>query len=153
MMISARITTALSTGKSAYRLKCLFCWTSCGQPIPIRKQPLRVLDAACGTGMHAVALAKEGMRVSGADISARDDPKSGTERAHRACGCRILKTPVLAALRDAFADSPSFPFDALICLGNSLPHLLTPAQLLQVAERYGCLPAPGWDAPAPEPQF
>jgi len=28
-----------------------------------------ILDAACGTGMHAVALARQGYQVAGADIS------------------------------------------------------------------------------------
>jgi len=30
----------------------------------------RVLDAACGTGMHAIAMAKLGFEVAGADLSA-----------------------------------------------------------------------------------
>jgi 2-polyprenyl-3-methyl-5-hydroxy-6-metoxy-1,4-benzoquinol methylase len=30
----------------------------------------RVLDSACGTGMHAIALAQEGFEAAGADISA-----------------------------------------------------------------------------------
>jgi ubiquinone/menaquinone biosynthesis C-methylase UbiE len=30
----------------------------------------QVLDAACGTGHHAIALAKRGYRVTGADLSA-----------------------------------------------------------------------------------
>ncbi|MDY7040920.1 MAG: class I SAM-dependent methyltransferase, partial [Chloroflexota bacterium] len=30
----------------------------------------RVLDAACGTGMHAIALAQRGYEVIGADLSA-----------------------------------------------------------------------------------
>ena len=36
---------------------------------PADDRPARVLDAACGTGMHAIALAKEGMHVYGIDLS------------------------------------------------------------------------------------
>ena len=35
----------------------------------LKGEPIRVLDAACGTGMHVLALAKAGYDVSGADIS------------------------------------------------------------------------------------
>jgi 2-polyprenyl-3-methyl-5-hydroxy-6-metoxy-1,4-benzoquinol methylase len=32
---------------------------------------LKVLDAACGTGRHAIALANEGFQMSGADLQTR----------------------------------------------------------------------------------
>ena len=32
--------------------------------------PARVLDAACGTGMHPIALAQRGFAAAGADLSA-----------------------------------------------------------------------------------
>ena len=34
-----------------------------------KEKPLQILDAACGTGMHALALAKSGYQVAGADFS------------------------------------------------------------------------------------
>jgi len=37
--------------------------------VPQAGSPRYVLDAACGTGMHAVALARQGYQVAGADIS------------------------------------------------------------------------------------
>src|SRR5512136_1825891 len=33
-------------------------------------RPIKVLDAACGTGMHAIALAQRGYAAAGADLSA-----------------------------------------------------------------------------------
>jgi glycine/sarcosine N-methyltransferase len=36
---------------------------------PAVDQPFSILDAACGTGMHVVALAQQGHTVSGADLS------------------------------------------------------------------------------------
>ena len=40
-----------------------------GQVNTGQAQPLSVLDAACGTGMHAIALAPKGYRAAGADYS------------------------------------------------------------------------------------
>jgi SAM-dependent methyltransferase len=83
----------------------------------------RVLDAACGSGGHALWLARQGYDVAGADVS-----------------------PVMIALaqQKAAADGLSVPFvvsdladletstahDAVLCLGNSLPHLLTQDDLV-----------------------
>ena len=38
---------------------------------PASDGPLRVLDAACGTGMHAIRLAAEGFTTAGTDFSAQ----------------------------------------------------------------------------------
>ena len=80
----------------------------------------RVLDAACGTGQHALALARRGYEAAGADISPRM-----IERARATARAAKLATPFAVAgfgeLRQAFSE----PFDALICLGNSLPHALS----------------------------
>jgi len=83
----------------------------------------RVLDAACGSGGHALWLARQGYEVTGADVS-----------------------PVMIALaqQKAAADGLGVPFvvsdlanlqasavyDAVLCLGNSLPHLLTQDDLV-----------------------
>jgi len=79
----------------------------------------RVLDAACGTGWHAMALAKAGYDVTGADISpvmiarARDNAQSQ--------GATAVFT--VAAFQDLPAAAGT-GFDALLCLGNSLVHVL-----------------------------
>ncbi len=101
----------------------------------------RVLDAACGTGMHAIALAKLGYPAAGADISA------GMVARARANAVEAgLDMPFAAAgfgqLEAAFCqqDAALYPFDALLCLGNSLPHLLNPADLAAaLADFYACL--------------
>lgn len=81
-----------------------------------------LLDAACGTGMHTIALAKKGFESAGADVS------SGM--VHRAilnakeAGIPVLfKTAGFTELGGAFRSTDVFPFDAILCLGNSLPHL------------------------------
>jgi glycine/sarcosine N-methyltransferase len=81
-----------------------------------------VLDAACGSGGHSLSLARSGYRVVGTDISpamirlaqAKATPSDGVSF-H------------VASLGDLSSRFP--PFDAALCLGNSLPHLLTDAEL------------------------
>ena len=46
-----------------------FLLTQLGSVTPQPGAPLRVLDAACGTGQHVIALAKKGLDVTGADLS------------------------------------------------------------------------------------
>ena len=38
-------------------------------PLKSADSPIHVLDAACGTGMHAIELARRGFIASGADLS------------------------------------------------------------------------------------
>lgn len=73
----------------------------------------RVLDAACGTGWHAGMFAAWRLRVEGADISeemiARAKARFGESRRLRWV-VRGFHQPV----------APAKPFDAAICVGNSL---------------------------------
>lgn len=88
-------------------------------------RPLQVLDAACGTGMHAIALAKHGIEVSAADLSAPMIEKARLNA--QAAGVNLnLKATGFGTLAVVFGERT---FDAVLCLGNSLPHLLTTADL------------------------
>jgi SAM-dependent methyltransferase len=85
-------------------------------------QPLSVLDAACGTGMHAIALARKGYRAAGADYSQGmvaaaqvNADKLGMQVLFKHAGFREIKR--------TFESEANFPFDAITCFGNSLPHL------------------------------
>lgn len=86
-----------------------------------------VLDAACGSGGHALWLARQGYRVAGADVS-----PAMIEIARRKVTEAGLDVPFavadLANLQSATTNPQSF--DAILCLGNSLPHLLTQADLV-----------------------
>jgi glycine/sarcosine N-methyltransferase len=87
-------------------------------------QPLTVLDAACGTGMHAIELARRGYRAAGADIS----PKmieTAQRNAQSANKHVTFKDAGFTQLEETFKDIDIFPFDAITCFGNSLPHLTT----------------------------
>jgi len=96
---------------------------------PEKGRPARVLDAACGTGMHAIALAKINNHVSGADIS-KEMIRVAKENAHAAQLDVEFKTAGFGKLTETFGSSSSYPFDSIICLGNSLPHLLSPEAIL-----------------------
>jgi SAM-dependent methyltransferase len=86
-----------------------------------------VLDAACGTGMHAIALAQAGFEAAGADLS--DGMISRARENAQAAGLNLsFKAAGFGNLAATFG---SESFDALLCLGNSLPHLLTPELLHQ----------------------
>lgn len=83
-----------------------------------------VLDAACGTGGHALAFARWGLQAAGSDQSA-----DMIEHARAKAQAENLDVPfVVAGLADLAAHFTQ-PFDAVVCLGNSLPHLLTGAEL------------------------
>ncbi len=79
----------------------------------------RVLDAACGTGMHAVRFAGWGLGVSAADISPAMAGRAA-ENARQAGAVVDARVAAFGGLRGVFGGS----FDAVTCLGNSLPHLL-----------------------------
>lgn len=77
-----------------------------------------VLDAACGTGQHTLALREWGCEVSGADSSAQM-----IRRAQVHAESRHLSVPFYVADFQALPTLSGVPFDAVLCLGNSLPHV------------------------------
>ncbi len=85
------------------------------------EQPLDILDAACGTGMHAVALAKLGHHLSGADL-VPEMVEWSRLNAHSAGSNINFQVAGFGELERTFGSSR---FDLLLCLGNSLPHVLT----------------------------
>jgi ubiquinone/menaquinone biosynthesis C-methylase UbiE len=98
-----------------------------------------VLDAACGTGMHTIALAQAGFQTSGADLSAGMIARA-CEDVHTA-GLEIpFKVAGFGELAAAYGTAS---FDALFCLGNSLPHLLTPQLLSATLADFALTLKPG----------
>lgn len=102
-------------------------------------QARRVLDAACGSGGHALAVAEWGYEVTGADAS----PvmvQMAQEKA-RAAG---LTVPFAAAGLAELAEIPGLGmFDVVLCLGNSLPHLLSQAELIAALRAVAAVLEPG----------
>jgi glycine/sarcosine N-methyltransferase len=101
------------------------------------EKPLKILDAACGTGMHAIELARRGARAAGADLSEKMISRARLNAAQ----ARVMvdfRPAGFGALQAAFTDV--LPMDALLCLGNSLPHVLTRQELhATLADFAACL--------------
>jgi ubiquinone/menaquinone biosynthesis C-methylase UbiE len=92
--------------------------------IPFLKEVLssagarRIADVACGTGRHAVALAREGFRVTGVDCDERF--LDGGRRAGEEAGVTIdWVTASFDTLSQHFSGAGHL-FDGVICLGNSI---------------------------------
>jgi len=105
----------------------------------LKRYPFRTaLDAGCGTGLHAIILAELGIKVTAADPSPEMLAKA---RAHgQEAG---VKVNWVAA---AFADlpRPAGPgFQAVLCLGNTLPHNLTFQELQRTLQNFQAALAPG----------
>lgn len=86
-------------------------------------QPRSILDLGCGTGSHAILLARRGYRVTGLDIS----------RGQLAVARRKVKTARLP-VRLVRADMKSFDlgeaFDAAICMFGGFGHLVRTRDVL-----------------------
>lgn len=85
-----------------------------------------VLDAACGTGHHLFLFAGMGLEVFGSDASpemielARQNAReAGLEPADRLACCEWSRLPQVVGRT----------FDAVLCIGNSLPHVFEKAAL------------------------
>jgi len=88
-----------------------------------------VLDTACGTGGHAIALAQRGYAAAGCDAS-----RAMIERARK----NAAEVGVNVRFETAdFGRLDLFPgkFNAVLCLGNSLPHLLSREELVVAFEQ------------------
>jgi SAM-dependent methyltransferase len=98
----------------------------------------RVLDAACGTGMHAIAFARGGRECVGADIS-----PVMVERARQ--NAREAGVPVVfeRAGFGGFSSRIEGTFDAVTCVGNSFPHILDDASLRDALSDFARLLGPG----------
>ena len=83
-----------------------------------------VLDTACGTGWHAIALAQRGYTAAGCDASRAMIERARTNAAQAGVNVRFETAD--------FGRLDLFPgkFNAVLCLGNSLPHLLSREELV-----------------------
>jgi SAM-dependent methyltransferase len=97
------------------------------------------LDAGCGTGFHSMLLSQLGVTVTAVDISG-----AMVERlSARIRNTGILNiTPVESAIED-YEPADGRRFDAVFCLGNTIPHILEEQELLRVFEKFAVLLNPG----------
>lgn len=92
----------------------------------------RILDTACGTGMHAIAFHDWGYHVTGSDLNGKMVEKSRENAGER--GIEFIQA--------GFTDMEKVGgmYDAVTCLGNSLPHVLADDDLLaSLASMYGAI--------------
>ena len=98
----------------------------------------RILDTACGTGMHAIAWAQRGYDVTGADLSAPMIERARENSAAVGCDVRFIVAGFGELVVKVGND-----FDALLCLGNSLPHVLTADALHETLTDFAAVLRPG----------
>lgn len=96
------------------------------------------LDVACGTGVFAMALAQAGVRTTGADLS-----RAMLRQARRRASAMHLPIRWAQAPMQQPGEKLTGRFDLILCMGNSLPHLLTAAELDAAFLSFRRLLAPG----------
>lgn len=96
----------------------------------------RLLDVGCGTGQHARLFAEWGIAVVGAD------PSEAMLARAREVTQGLPVTLAQAGFREleSLCDTP---FPAVLCLGNTLPHAVTPAERQQALRAFAACLAPG----------
>lgn len=98
----------------------------------------KIIDTACSTGRHSIYLARQGYLVTGTDLS----PEMISRAKENANQERVEVNFKVAGFTELTDKIPGY-FDALICLGNSLPHLLTDEQLQKALKNFCELLNPG----------
>jgi glycine/sarcosine N-methyltransferase len=84
------------------------------------------LDAGCGTGFHSILLAQLGLHVTATDISAQMLRQAKRNAEHMSVQVDTIQTSF-----QGINKSVHNKFDAVFCLGNTLPHVLTEEELFQ----------------------
>jgi glycine/sarcosine N-methyltransferase len=114
----------------------------------------QVLDVACGTGMHAIELARRGYKVVGTDLSAlmieqaRENAAAAEVEARFVVAGfgelaeKLALSPVLSEVEGMVEERDGL-FDAVLCLGNSLPHALGAEDLDNALVDFAAVLRPG----------
>lgn len=89
------------------------------------------LDVACGTGLHAISLASLGVTVAGVDAS-RKMIRKAQENARR-FGADV---PFHHGTMEDLPAVITIPYDIILCLGNSIPHLLNKKDLIRSLQHF-----------------
>ncbi len=94
------------------------------QKITAKWQIHSALDVACGTGFYTIKLAQMGMEAVGTDYSSGMIEKAKKLARQMGADPRWLEAPM-----QDIAGRLDRTFDLILCLGNSIVHLLDPAEL------------------------
>ena len=93
-----------------------------------------VLDCACGTGHHVMMLKQLGYDVKGSDLSPAMIEKTRINLEKMNLDA-FVKISAFRELTTNFGQK----FDAIICVGNSLPHLLSDEDLISALSEINAL--------------
>lgn len=96
------------------------------------------LDAGSGTGFHSILMGQLGVHVTAVDLS-----KKMLERVSSHARDAGLDIEVIESSFIDLPDRTKKKYDALLCLGNSLPHLLTSKDLEKSMKNFAALLNPG----------
>ncbi len=88
-------------------------------------RPLTALDCSCGIGTQAIGLAAYGYQVHGTDLS-----PAAIERAKKEAEAFAVSLTFEVADLRTLSTQVAGKFDVVLSCDNSLPHLLTEAELL-----------------------
>ena len=97
-----------------------------------------VLDAGCGSGLYAIALAGAGAKTSGSDLSVEMLAKAEKNAGKHGVSVNWLETD-FAGLKSKMSDK----VDGVVCSGNTLPHLPTTSGLEAAFSDFHNLLTPG----------
>lgn len=105
----------------------------------LEKYPIKTaLDAGAGTGFHSLLLGQLGVEMTAVDVS-----KKMLERVKAHAKQLHVKIDVAESRFQDLPDRVHKKFDAVICMGNSLPHLLTEIELEQSLKNFFKVLNPG----------
>ena len=117
-----------------------------GRPQPVVTRLLadgairgRVLDVGCGTGLHAVQLARAGHEVVGVDVVPRAIELATARADEAAVSARFVVADALDLARHG--DALGAPFDTLLDVG--LFHVLQPTDRARYASAVAAVARPG----------
>jgi len=96
------------------------------------------LDAGAGTGFHSLLLSELGVAVTAVDVS-----KKMLEKVKAHAKLRHMKIDVVESSFHDLPDRVHRKYDAVFCMGNSLPHLSTRKDLEQSLKNFWTLLNPG----------
>lgn len=101
-------------------------------------QVRRVLDVACGTGHHAIAFSEEGHEATATDVN-----QAMVDRARANVAAKEARVDVYRLGFGGLSEELSGPYDAITCLGNSLPHIMTEEAMVEALVDMASMLRPG----------
>ena len=90
-----------------------------------------VIDVACGTGLHSIIFAALGIKTLGVDAS-----QKMIEKARANASFYGVEVEFATSAMEAMDSAIDGRFDALFCLGNSIPHLQDSESLARALKNF-----------------